>query len=434
MLLEQLESMITFFTMVIILLFLKKYLFLEYNTPEQKKKALRAMAICLLVSAVLSVVLYYVSNPRLMDFVGYGFLFFLFAPLLYSSFTGRKHAKWLALPSLVPMLGFYSTFYTVICLPVRSLSGEAREWYKPGVNLVLLLVMFFCHKRKTRFTRKLEQEIRYRSLSWGEELTVWIVGIMLALFKLSGIYEARATKGAYLAALNLLIAFLVVLYILDHNYRRFYYKKMLLLQKSLITTMADLVESRDENTGGHIQRTAKYVEMIAKKLYEQHKFEDLLTKKTIEDMVLAAPLHDVGKIHVPDEVLNKPGRLNEEEFRQMQSHAARGAEIIRRVEMQTGYISYLSVAEEMAGSHHERIDGKGYPMGITGEQIPLCAKILAVADVFDALVSKRCYKEPMPLDKAFSIIEEEAGTHFDETVAAAFLSMREEITAYLAEQ
>lgn len=196
--------------------------------------------------------------------------------------------------------------------------------------------------------------------------------------------------------------------------------------------MADLVENRDKNTGGHIQRTAKYVEIIARKLKSENKYTDILTENYIENMATAAPLHDVGKIHIPDAILNKPGKLDEEEFAMMKTHAAAGADIIVHVEESAGDLEYLRIAKEMAEYHHEHIDGKGYPHGITGDQIPLCAKILAVADVFDALVSKRCYKDPMPLDKAFAIIEEESGSHFDEDVAKAFLDNREEIEEILS--
>ena len=145
-------------------------------------------------------------------------------------------------------------------------------------------------------------------------------------------------------------------------------------------------------------------------------------------MVVAAPQHDVGKIHIPNAVLNKPGKLDDNEFTMMKSHAAAGGKIIDRVEESVGGIEYLRIAKEMAEYHHERKDGKGYPHGISGDEIPLCARILAVADVFDALASKRCYKEPMPpLDKAFAIIEEKIGSHFDVDVAKAFLDSRDEI-------
>ncbi len=144
-----------------------------------------------------------------------------------------------------------------------------------------------------------------------------------------------------------------LLLIMDSNYRQYYYKRNMALQKSLITTMADLVENRDENTGGHIQRTAKYVEIIARKLRSENKFTDILTDQYIEDMVIAAPLHDVGKIHISDAILNKPGRLDDNEFKIMKTHAAASVEIISRVEEGIGEIEYLIIAKEMAEYHHE---------------------------------------------------------------------------------
>ena len=126
--------------------------------------------------------------------------------------------------------------------------------------------------------------------------------------------------------------------------------------------------------------------------------------------------------------------LDDNEFSMMKSHAAAGGKIIDRVEESVGDIEYLRIAKEMAEYHHERMDGKGYPHGISGEEIPLCARILAVADVFDALASKRCYKEPMPLDKAFAIIKEETGPHFDVDVAQAFLDSRAEIEQIIKEE
>lgn len=195
--------------------------------------------------------------------------------------------------------------------------------------------------------------------------------------------------------------------------------------------MADLVESRDESTGGHIQRTAKYVEIIANKLKQNVKYKDLINDEYMENIVTAAPLHDVGKIHIQDAILNKPDRLTDEEFEQMKKHTTAGVNIIDHVLEQGADSSYLDMAKEMAGFHHERMDGKGYPNGIKGDEIPLCARILAVADVFDALVSARCYKKPMPFDKAINIIREEIGDHFDEHVAMAFIESKDIVKTYL---
>lgn len=198
-------------------------------------------------------------------------------------------------------------------------------------------------------------------------------------------------------------------------------------QLGTIMMMAELVESRDLNTGGHIRRTAEYVRIITQQLYDDKKFPDTINQKFLRDIVTAAPLHDVGKINVSDAILNKPGKLTDEEFNIMKSHAATGRKILKDAVKVTEKSSFLDIAIDMAGSHHEWWNGKGYPDGISGESIPLCARIMAIADVFDALVSKRIYKPSMPLEKAFSIIQEETGTHFDPICSEAFFKAKNKI-------
>lgn len=204
------------------------------------------------------------------------------------------------------------------------------------------------------------------------------------------------------------------------------------MQHNIIITMADIIESRDHNTGGHIKRTALYVGIIARKLMEQGQFADVLTKDYLDDMIVAAPLHDMGKIHVPDEILNKKGPLSDDEYEIMKTHATVGKGLLDDATESLGEFKYLVVAKQMAECHHEWWNGNGYPRRIAGEDIPLCARIMAVADVFDALVSKRCYKEPMDLEVAFGIIQKETGTHFDPIVAKAFMDSRPEVEATLA--
>ena len=205
------------------------------------------------------------------------------------------------------------------------------------------------------------------------------------------------------------------------------------MQHNIIITMADIIESRDLNTGGHIRRTAIYVGIIAKRLRKEGYFKGLLNKDYMNDMIVAAPLHDMGKIHVPDQILNKNGRLTDEEFAIMKTHAAVGKELLDGASDSLGEFRYLIVAKQMAECHHEWWNGNGYPNKLAGEDIPLCARIMAVADVFDALVSKRCYKDPMDLDVAFEIIEKETGTHFDPVVGKIFLECRPEVEKALKE-
>lgn len=225
---------------------------------------------------------------------------------------------------------------------------------------------------------------------------------------------------------------IVITLVLQGNKRSYYHNQVNDMQFNIIIMMADIVENRDKNTGGHIRRTAKYVEIIAKKMQSLGYYPKELTQEAISDMMIAAPLHDIGKIHVSDLILNKPGKLNDEEYEVMKTHAKAGRELLLHARNHLGEFSYLNVAVDMAGSHHEWWNGKGYPEGKKGEEIPLCARIMAVADVFDALISKRCYKVAMPLEKAYKIIEEEAGSHFDELVVDAFFAASEEIEEALA--
>ena len=210
-------------------------------------------------------------------------------------------------------------------------------------------------------------------------------------------------------------------------------RKIQEMQRNLITLLADMVESRDKFTGDHVRKTAAYVEIIMNELKREGLYPDILTKDYISEVVSFAPLHDVGKIHVSDVILNKPGKLTDEEFREMQSHTTLGKEIIGSAIGAVADASFLEEAKNLAAYHHERWDGKGYSTGLAGEAIPLSARIMAVADVFDALVSKRSYKNGFPIEKALDIIREGAGSHFDPTVVQAFLKAEPEVRRVAAE-
>lgn len=190
-----------------------------------------------------------------------------------------------------------------------------------------------------------------------------------------------------------------------------------------------MVESRDQNTGDHVRKTAAYVAIIMRELRKEHIYEDQLTDEFMADVINSAPLHDVGKIHVPDAILNKPGKLTDEEFEQMKEHTTAGRDIITQAmnTVSDANSTYLAEARNLAHYHHEKWNGKGYPDGLQGTDIPLSARIMAVADVFDALVSRRSYKEPFTFEKAMDIIREGGGTHFDPNVAEAFIRAGDEV-------
>ena len=199
------------------------------------------------------------------------------------------------------------------------------------------------------------------------------------------------------------------------------------MQHGLIYVLADLVESRDKNTGDHVRKTAAYVRLILQKMKEKGVYADQLTEEYMEDVANSASLHDVGKIKVSDLILNKPGKLTDEEFAEMKNHTTAGREIIDSAMELVSDSGYLKEARNLAAYHHEKWDGSGYPEGLAGENIPLSARIMAIADVFDALVSVRSYKKPFSFEKAMDIIREGAGKHFDPELAELFLDASEEV-------
>ncbi|MCR5418191.1 MAG: HD domain-containing protein [Lachnospiraceae bacterium] len=203
------------------------------------------------------------------------------------------------------------------------------------------------------------------------------------------------------------------------------------MQDGLIITIADIVESRDSDTGAHVQKTAAYVKIIVEGLRKKGYYAEKINAKFISDVVRSAPLHDVGKINIPDEVLNKPGKLTDEEYEIMKTHTTAGKKIMENAISTVEGDNYLKEARNMAAYHHERWDGKGYPEGIHGEVIPLSARIMAVADVFDALTSPRVYKPAFPLEKALSIIEEGKGTQFDPKCVEVFMDSLDEVKVIL---
>ena len=194
------------------------------------------------------------------------------------------------------------------------------------------------------------------------------------------------------------------------------------IQQKIICSLSSIIESRDEITGNHIHNTSDYVAFLTEKLREKGEFSDILTPEYAELSVKAAPLHDVGKIEVSDAILCKPGRLTPEEFEKIKVHTTYGKDIMAEIIGDIKDSNYLEIATEMAYSHHERYDGKGgYPAGLKGEEIPLCARIMAVADVLDALLSKRHYKEAYSLEKTKEIMSAEFGKQFDPVVLSALL-------------
>lgn len=194
--------------------------------------------------------------------------------------------------------------------------------------------------------------------------------------------------------------------------------------KEMIMGFATLIENKDNSTGGHIKRTSIYAEMIAKELRRDPKYHSVITKDFMENLKLAAPMHDIGKISIPDVVLQKPGKLTDEEYAVMKTHSAVGGKIILETFGHMLEDDYRDMAYQVAYYHHEKWNGRGYPEGISGTDIPLPARIMAVADVFDAVSAKRCYRDALPLETCFDIIEKGRGTDFDPDIVDAFMKCR----------
>ncbi|MDH5678434.1 MAG: HD domain-containing protein, partial [Nitrospinota bacterium] len=196
-----------------------------------------------------------------------------------------------------------------------------------------------------------------------------------------------------------------------------------------ILSLATLAETRDNETGGHILRTQGYVRALAMALRERPEYKEELTDEVIDLLFKSAPLHDIGKVGIPDSILLKPGKLTGEEFEIMKKHPVLGRDAIIRAEetLDAGEGSFLRYARQIAYGHHEKWDGSGYPEGIKGAEIPLSARLMAVADVYDALISKRVYKEAFSHEKARDIIAQGRGTHFDPDLVDTFIAIEQEI-------
>lgn len=227
---------------------------------------------------------------------------------------------------------------------------------------------------------------------------------------------------------------------LEHEVARRMYENIL-IQDLNVRALACLAEARDNETGHHIVRTQFYVELLARHLVDHERFREALTGKRLAMVVKAAPLHDIGKVGIPDAILLKPAKLTAEEFEIMKTHAQIGADAINKAmeqalagaddnaaEQAVGAFAFMQVATEISLGHHEKWDGRGYPNGLAGDAIPASARLMALADVFDALTCRRVYKEPIPLEQATRIIQEGSGTHFDPDVVNAFLACRQKFS------
>ncbi|MCP4719890.1 MAG: two-component system response regulator [Desulfobacteraceae bacterium] len=201
-------------------------------------------------------------------------------------------------------------------------------------------------------------------------------------------------------------------------------RELMITQDATINSLASLAETRDNETGGHIRRTQTYVKILATHLMTHEKFKGVLTPDIIEPIYKSAPLHDIGKVGVPDSILLKPGKLSEQEFEEIKKHTTYGFEAIQMAKKSfegKAKSFFLNYAGEIAYTHHEKWDGTGYPKGLAGEDIPVSGRLMAVADVYDALITRRVYKPPFSHQKALAIMKDGKGSHFDPSILDTFL-------------
>lgn len=407
---------------------IKKYVFLEPDMDEKRQRMFYLLSF-LVIGIVFPILGKDAASLAALFMIGLNIC------------LGRKEHRLRGLFLMIPFPGIINGLMVPLLLvPPYLLAMSKRETsvYQFVIygGLAVAFALFLVKGKNWRGW--FQENMQRRSLRRSEKYLLWAIGILMLLFANhtamqitldhGNVRTADSLYGRGLApfiGITSVCAFVmtvtIIVLIMQGNMRTFYHERVSGMQSGMITFMAEVVENRDDNTGGHIRRTADYVEQIAKELKRQGAYPDILSDRYMKDMIVAAPLHDIGKIHIPDAVLNKPGRLSDDEFAVMKTHTTAGEELLKRAREELGESGYLNTAVEMAAYHHEWWNGRGYPYGISGEEIPLCARIMAVADVFDALTSKRCYKDAMPVEKAYAIIREESGTHFDPVVAIAFL-------------
>ena len=322
--------------------------------------------------------------------------------------TLRKRLLW-----LVPEVVFVAA--TLLTMPfIYYVEGELTN-YSMGVPVyicffgiavytILTLVVFL---RKSSYIEK-------------DKKTSFLIAMIIT----TGIWAFQLVFHEALLASLAVVLDVTAIYLIMENPS---VKEAKEYHKEMIMGFATLVENKDANTGGHIRRTSMYAEIIARELRRDMHYHYTITKDFMDNLVIAAPMHDIGKIGIPDHILQKPGKLDDEEYEIMKQHSAIGAQIINDTFGRTMDDDYKDMAYRVALYHHEKWNGRGYPEGLKEEEIPLCARIMAVADVFDAVSAKRCYRDAMPLEKCFTIISEGRGKDFDPDVVDAFFRCREEI-------
>ena len=281
-------------------------------------------------------------------------------------------------------------------------------YFDPLLTIFACVVSLLSVILSTIYTAPQAVEVLWRGISSNQYILTTGSGIIIEIISASILFIS--------------LSFLARKMMLSLHQRN---EKIYLMQNQIVYSFADIIESRDGTTGEHVKRTSQVVSLISDYIYKnQNLFNYNLTKHDFELITMAAPLHDIGKMKVPDIILSKPGKLDPEEYEVIKTHSLEGAKIIDKIMPKIEDAEYIKYAREMALNHHEKWNGEGYPNGLKEQEIPISARIMAVADVFDALCSKRSYKKPFTIDQAYSIMEESRGIHFEPSLVDVIIALR----------
>ena len=364
-------------------------------------------------------------DPRyaqILTFINY--LQFSIAPLLsimFSGALGKKRQDWLVIISTS-----LSFLIELIFLPSGKIFYFNEHGYFRGEYFIIYEITFFISLLYLIFNMiSVGKRFRHRdNRTIMMIIIILIAGILpMVILRVNITYVAIGISSSlcYIYYNDLIQQDIQSELVLNQ-------KRISQMQSHVIYSLANLIENRDIETGEHVARTSNFAGKLAEDARAEGVYADIIDDQFIRSMRILAPLHDIGKITVSDKILRKPGKLNKEEYDEMKKHAAAGERIIRDVLKGLTEEEHINFAADIAKYHHERWDGTGYPEGLKGEQIPLSARIMALADVYDALVSKRIYKDPIPSDKAVRIIIESSGSHFDPKLVEVFLKDLEDFT------
>ena len=320
---------------------------------------------------------------------------------------GVPGRKWIRAACLLPAVVLIVV--TVLCMPQVEFRLGAGTNYSMGTSVYACFacIIIYCALTASVIVVKQREIPKKRKMSLFS--TVAIIAIILSL----QIAFPEALVSCIAAVLIIISIYLNMENPAIHGLEHYH--------NEMIMGFATLVENKDGNTGGHIRRTSAYVQLIARNLKRNRKYRNVITNDYIAHLTQSAPMHDIGKIGISDAILQKPGRLTADEFETMKGHAVAGGRIILDTFGHLFDVEYMNMAYQMARYHHEKWNGRGYPDGLAGENIPLCARIMAVADVFDAVSGKRCYRDAMPLQECSDIIARGRGEDFDPDVVDAFM-------------